>query len=44
MRSLLDFLYGDVSGKDLPAAFEDLRDYEMISKITEQEWVQLLSK
>lgn len=40
----VDFLYGDTQAKDLPKAFEDLEDYEAISKITEKEWIELLDK
>lgn len=41
---MLDFLYGDVSGKDLPEAFEDLRDYDVISSFNEAQWIDLLNK
>lgn len=40
----VDFLYGDMQGKDLPEAFEDLRDYDAISKYTEKDWIDLLNK
>lgn len=39
-----DFLYGDAQGKDLPEAFEDLRDYDALSAWTAREWLALLEK
>jgi hypothetical protein len=33
-----------MQGKDLPDAFEDLRDYDVISKYTEKDWISILDK
>ena len=41
---MLDFLYGDLEGKDLPLAFEDLEDYAALEKWVEADWIALLKK
>lgn len=41
---IADFLYGNAEGKDLPEAFEDLRDYDALSAWTDKEWLALLDK
>jgi hypothetical protein len=39
-----DFLYGDLRGKDLPPAFDDLEDYAALEQWSAQDWADLLSK
>lgn len=39
-----DFLYGDIDGKELPSAFNDLKDYAAIEKYTAQNWIDLLDR
>ncbi|WWC88419.1 uncharacterized protein L201_003330 [Kwoniella dendrophila CBS 6074] len=39
-----DFLYGDRDGKDLPVAFEDLKDYEVLESWKAEDWISLLDK
>ena len=40
----LDFLYGDMSGRELPLAFDDLSDYAALDSWTAQDWQRLLSE
>ncbi|TYJ56451.1 hypothetical protein B9479_002854 [Cryptococcus floricola] len=39
-----DFLYGAADGSDLPAAFNDLKDYATLHSYTAQDWVNLLDQ
>lgn len=39
-----DFLYGDAQGKDLPEAFEDLREYDILSSWSSKDWLDLLER
>ncbi|WRT68029.1 uncharacterized protein IL334_005004 [Kwoniella shivajii] len=39
-----DFLYGEKDGKDLPIAFEDLKDYATLESWKAEDWVSLLDK
>lgn len=39
-----DFLYGNFDGKDLPEAFDDLRDFATVSKWTAKDWANLIDK
>ncbi|WWC71010.1 uncharacterized protein I206_104963 [Kwoniella pini CBS 10737] len=39
-----DFLYGDKDGKDLPTAFEDLHDYEILESWKAEDWTSLLDQ
>ena len=40
----VDFLYGDVNGKDLSVTFDDLEDYAILDKWSAQDWSKLLDK
>jgi Zn-dependent M16 (insulinase) family peptidase len=37
-------LYGDLGGKDLPTAFNDLEDYKILDQWTDADWRGLLDK
>nr|XP_019045357.1 cytoplasmic protein [Kwoniella bestiolae CBS 10118]OCF24287.1 cytoplasmic protein [Kwoniella bestiolae CBS 10118] len=39
-----DFLYGEKNGKDLPIAFSDLKDYEVLESWKAEDWISLLDK
>ncbi|KAL7420500.1 hypothetical protein Q5752_004450 [Cryptotrichosporon argae] len=39
-----DFLYGEKDGKELPSAFDDLKDYATLEKWTAEQWLALLDK
>ncbi|WVR06565.1 hypothetical protein IAU60_003596 [Kwoniella sp. DSM 27419] len=39
-----DFLYGEKDGKDLPVAFNDLKDYDVLEKWGSNDWIALLDK
>ncbi|WWC62849.1 uncharacterized protein I303_105447 [Kwoniella dejecticola CBS 10117] len=39
-----DFLYGEKDGKDLPVAFEDLKDYQTLESWKAEDWISLLDK
>ncbi|EIW67501.1 hypothetical protein TREMEDRAFT_33585 [Tremella mesenterica DSM 1558] len=39
-----DFLYGDLEGKDLPSAFDDLKDYAILEKWSGSDWQSFLKK
>ena len=39
-----DFLYGEFDGRELPIAFDDLEDYDVLEKWIEKDWIALLDK
>lgn len=42
--TVIDFLYGDLSGKDLPTAFDDLKDYTILEGWKAEDWISLLQR
>lgn len=41
---MADFLYGEKDGKDLPEAFDELKDFAILEKWTAEQWAALLDK
>ncbi|OCF75418.1 cytoplasmic protein [Kwoniella mangroviensis CBS 8886] len=39
-----DFLYGEKNGKDLPVAFEDLKEYKVLESWKAEDWISLLDQ